>query len=169
MIIRKATLDDLDDIANLERECFPVNEAATKDDFRERLKTYPNHFLLLFLEGKLVAFIDGFCTDDADLTDEMYENPNLHDESGDWQMIFGINTHPDYRMQGNASKLMDCFIIQAKQEKRLGVVLTCKKELLDYYSKFGFVDEGISESVHGGVVWNQMRLAFKGELGCNRY
>lgn len=88
MIIRKATCDDLEDIANLELECFPVNEVATFHDFKERLRVYPNHFLLLFLDDKLVAFVDGFCTSDADLTDDMYENSSLHDEDGDWQMIF---------------------------------------------------------------------------------
>ena len=54
----------------------------------------------------------------------------------------------------------DTLIETAKKEKRLGVVLTCKKQLVSYYSKFGFVDEGISESKHGGEVWNQMRLTF---------
>jgi len=31
---------------------------------------------------------------------------------------------------------------------------------MDYYAKFGFVNEGVSNSVHGGVVWYQMRLTF---------
>ena len=169
MIIRKATYDDLDDIAGLEIECFPVREAATVQDFKERLIKYPNHFLLLFLDNNLVAFVDGLCTDYVDLTDEMYENAQLHDEEGDWQMIFGLNTHPDYRKMGYASRLMECFIDQVRSEKKLGVVLTCKKQMVEFYSKFGFVDEGISESSHGGVVWNQMRLTFDGEQGCKKY
>ena len=32
--------------------------------------------------------------------------------------------------------------------------------LVHYYAKFGFVNEGISGSTHGGVVWYQMRLKF---------
>ena len=32
--------------------------------------------------------------------------------------------------------------------------------LVPYYAKFGFVSEGASESAHGGVQWNQMRLTF---------
>ena len=160
MIIRNATIDDLDDIANLERACFPIAEAATKDDFKRRLEVYPNHFWLLFLEDELVALADGFCTDEADLADDMYENANMHNENGDWQMIFGLITHPDYRKRGYASKLIDRLIEDAKREKRLGVVLTCKRHLVDYYSEFGFVDEGISQSNHGGEVWNQMRLIF---------
>ena len=40
------------------------------------------------------------------------------------------------------------------------VVLTCKERLVHFYAKIGFVDEGISESTHGGVVWHKMRLMF---------
>ena len=36
-------------------------------------------------------------TDSPNLEDEMYENPNLHNEKGEWQMIFGVNTLSDYR------------------------------------------------------------------------
>lgn len=47
----------------------------------------------------------------------------------------------------------------AKKQNRQCIVLTCKKkDLIDFYSKFGFVDEGVSESNHGGEKWNQMRL-----------
>ena len=90
----------------------------------------------------------------------MYQNASLHDESGNWQMIFGLNTLPDYRKKGLAGKLVNQLIDCARAENRLGVVLTCKDDLINYYSKFGFVDEGISESQHGGVVWHQMRLKF---------
>ena len=30
--------------------------------------------------------------------------------------------------------------------------------LLPFYAKFGFVDEGVSASVHGNALWHQMRL-----------
>ena len=161
MIIRTATLNDLDDIHNVENECFSANEAAGRKEFEERLTHYPNHFWLIFDEKKLIAFIDGFVTNEKDLSDEMYEKASLHDETGSWQMIFGVNTLPEYRKQGYASKLINQMINCARKENRLGVVLTCKKELIDFYSKFGFIDEGISESQHGGVVWHQMRLTFK--------
>ena len=49
-------------------------------------------------------------------------------------------------------------IADAKSHGRYGLVLTCKDKLITYYSKFGFVNEDISESVHGNVTWYQMRL-----------
>ena len=156
---------DLDDIASVESVCFPVLEAATKEEFEQRIKYFGNHFWLMFDEGKLIAFVDGFVTDEANLTDEMYENASMHNENGAWQMIFGVNTLPSYRKQGYAGELIKRAITDAKEQGRKGLVLTCKDRLISYYARFGFKNEGVSESVHGNVVWNQMRLTFDEGLG----
>ena len=162
MNIRYATMADLDDIASVESECFPVLEAATKEEFEQRIKYYGNHFWLMFDEGKLIAFVDGFVTDEADLTDDMYENASMHNENGAWQMIFGVNTLPEYRRCGYAKELIKKAILDAGKQNRKGLVLTCKESLVPYYSRFGFVDEGITDkSTHGNVLWHQMRLDFK--------
>ena len=51
-------------------------------------------------------------------------------------------------------------IADARAQGRKGLVLTCKDRLVHYYAKLGFVNEGVSGSTHGGVVWQQMRLTF---------
>lgn len=160
MDIRTATMADLEAVAAVERACFPAAEAATAEQFAERLKYYGEHFWLLFLEGELISFVDGFVTDEKDLTDEMYERAELHDKNGAWQMIFGVNTVPEYRRQGYAELLLRRAIEDARKQGRKGLVLTCKQELVHYYAKLGFMDEGVSASVHGNVVWYQMRLTF---------
>ncbi|MDD4297169.1 MAG: GNAT family N-acetyltransferase, partial [Ruminiclostridium sp.] len=43
---------------------------------------------------------------------------------------------------------------------RKGLILTCKEHMIDYYSKFGFKNKGISNSQHGGAVWYDMILEF---------
>ena len=87
MEIRTASLQDLEDIAALEAACFPVAEAATKAEFAERIQHYGDYFFLLYDKQKLIAFVDGFVTDEQNLTDEMYEKASLHNENGAWQMI----------------------------------------------------------------------------------
>lgn len=159
-MIRKGTIEDAEILSKVEATCFPPNEAATSKEIQERLNVYANHFLLLFEEDRLISFIDGYCTNQRDLTDEMYSDTSMHDEDGDWQMIFGLNTLPSYQRQGYAAKIMNVMINMARQEKRKGLVLTCKDRLVPYYSKFGFKNEDVSSSVHGGVVWYQMRLEF---------
>ncbi len=149
-------------ITAVEQECFPATEAATEEDFRDRLERYGDHFWLLFIDNILVSFADGFVTDERDLTDRMYEDASMHNENGAWQMIFGVNTLPAYRKQGLAGTLINRIIADSEQNGRKGIVLTCKKELIHYYSSFGFINEGVTlKSVHGGVTWYQMRLTFK--------
>ena len=158
--LKRGDLADLSAVAKVERACFPPLEAATEESFRERLKFYGNHFLLLYKEDQLISFVDGFCTNEENLTDLMYEDASLHDEKGIWQMIFGVNTMPSYRRKGIASRMLEEFIRMAKEEGREGLVLTCKKEKIPLYSRLGFSLEGLSESVHGNVEWYQMRLRF---------
>lgn len=160
MEIRMAGMEDLERITAVEQICFPEAEAASNESFQKRLTYYPNHFWLLEDGDVLVGFVNGMVTDCPHLADEMYEHAELHQENGDWQMIFGVDTIPEYRCQGCAAMLLKQVIADAKAQKRKGLVLTCKDRLVHYYAKFGFVDEGISESVHGNVVWHEMRLTF---------
>ena len=160
MLIRTASVNDLDAVTAVEAECFPPAEAATRTEFADRLKVYADHFWLLFDGERLVSFVDGFCTDEQDLTDEMFADASLHKETGAWQMIFGVNTIPSERKKGYAGKLIRQAIADAREQGRKGLVLTCKEEKIPWYAKFGFVNEGLSSSVHGGVPWYQMRLIF---------
>ena len=101
MHIRTATMADLAAITAVEAACFPAAEAATEADFRARLAVYPDHFWLLEDEnGAIVSFVDGLVTDEPTLRDEMYSDASFHDEHGAWQMIFGVNTLPEYRRRG---------------------------------------------------------------------
>ena len=161
MRIRTAVMADLAAVTAVEAACFPAAEAAKEQDFLERLKVYPNHFWLLEDEdGKLISFVNGLVTDESSLRDEMYSDASFHNEQGAWQMIFGVNTLPEYRRQGLAGQVLQRVIADAREQGRKGCVLTCKEALMHYYAAFGFVSEGVSESVHGGVVWYEMRLTF---------
>lgn len=159
--IRTATMDDLDSIAAVEAECFPTAEAATREEFADRIRVYGSHFWLLHEGDRLVSFVDGFVTDKEDLTDEMYEKADMHRENGAWQMIFGVNTIPAYRRRGLAGLLLKRAIADAREQGRKGLVLTCKDHLVSYYAGFGFENEGISDkSTHGNAAWHQLRLRF---------
>ena len=160
MEIRKATLDDLKEIAAVEAECFPAAEAASEESLRKRLSVFADHFWLLFDGDKMVGFVNVMVTDEPDLSDEMYDDASMHNPDGKWQMIFGVDTIPEYRRQGCAGKVLSRVIEDARKQGREGLVLTCKDKLIHYYAKFGFENEGLSKSVHGDAVWYQMRLKF---------
>ncbi len=160
MRIRTASMEDLDEVTAIEAACFPPAEAAGREDFAARLASYPEHFWLLEEDGRIVSFINGMVSDEPILRDEMYADASLHDEGGAWQMIFGVNTLPGYRRRGLAGLVMERVIADARAQGRKGCVLTCKEGLVHYYGKFGYVNEGLSDSTHGGAVWYDMRLTF---------
>ena len=85
-------------------------------------------FLIAFDGDTPIGFIDGFVSDDEILTDEMFADASLYNPNGAWQMIFGLNTMPEYRNRGVGGKLIEAFIDLARKENRKGVILTCKEE-----------------------------------------
>ena len=162
VIIRMAEKKDLDTIIEIESICFPKEEAATPKSFRERFKVFPENFIVAELknEKKLIGFIDGCTTDVPDLPDILYEKASLHKKDGDYQTVFGIDTLPDYRRQGVGEHLMNALINLSKKREKKGIVLTCKDYLIHFYEKFGYKNQGVSKSCHGGAKWNDMLLLF---------
>jgi len=158
VIIRQADISDIDNVADLEKSCFPISEAADRTAFELRLRAYPECFWLLERDGQIISMINGMTTNAKNLCDEMYSGTDMYASDGKWLMIFGVATAPAYQKRSFVSKLMERFIEDTKKQKRCGIVLTCKEELIRFYSRFGFVSEGISVSEHGGAEWYQMRL-----------
>ena len=84
MVIKHASRKDIAALTAVATACFPPAEAATEKEFIDRVQYYGNHFWLLYEGDKLLAFVDGFVTDEPDLTDVMYEDAALHNEQGAW-------------------------------------------------------------------------------------
>lgn len=162
MNIRHAVTADLDILAQIEAASYPKAEGASRESIRRRLERFPNCFWLLENDrGQILSFINGMLTRQTDLTDDMYDDPSLHDEAGPWLMIFSVVTHPDHRGKGYAGQVMERVIEDMTAQGRKGIVLTCKERLLDFYAQFGYVNEGLSASTHGDVSWYQMRLTIQ--------
>ena len=160
MEIRYAKLADAKAIAEVEAACFPAAEAASLASIENRLQHYANHFWLLEENGRLVGFANGMVSNEDHLLDEMFDHGDMHDENGKWQLIFGLDTLPEYRCRGCGEWLLNRAIEDARKQGRAGLILTCKERLIHYYEKLGFVKEGLSESTHGGAAWYDMRLTF---------
>ena len=164
MLIRTAALPDLEEAVYIEDLIFPGNMEAARAMIKERLEVYPEHYWLLLDDAceppKVIGMIDGFVTDIPDLEDRMFDHPEMHDENGAWQMLFGLEVLPEYRKQGCAAMLVNHVIECARNQGRKGIVLTCEEHLIHYYERFGFKNEGISPSKLIGKIWYQMRYTF---------
>lgn len=159
MNIRHADLNDLDALADIESASYPAAEGASRESIKARIEHFPECFWILENDnGEILSFINGMLTDRADLTDDMYDDPSMHDKDGKRLMIFSVVTHPNHLNCGYASKVMRRLIEDMTAEGKEGIVLTCKEKLLGFYFRFGFENEGVSVSTHGDAVWYQMRL-----------
>lgn len=160
MEVREANRADLEEIIIIESECFPIAEAAKEEDIRKRFDAFKENFIVAVEEGKVVGFINGCTTDKPELPDELYHDTKLHNPNGDYQTVFGLDVLPNFRNKGIAEKLLNSFIELSKERGKKGMVLTCKDHLVHYYEKFGFKNQGVSDSSHGGAKWNDMILFF---------
>lgn len=158
--IRRVSLEDLDAVTEVEARCFPKAEAAAMASFEQRIKTFPESFFIAEIDEKIIGLINGCIINETVIYDELYSDAALHIPDGDYQTIFGLDVIPEYRNQGIAAQLMNHMIEVSRLKRRKGVILTCKEKLIHYYEKFGYVNKGISKSVHGGSKWYDMILVF---------
>ena len=160
-VIRPAGAGDLEAVAMIESVCFPPAQAASQESLARRLELFGPSFMVAQdgADGPVIGFINGTVCNAPKISDDMYENIT-YDPRGDYQMIFGLDVLPRYRGQGVARMLMEAMIRLAWDEGRRGLALTCREHLIDFDESFGYVNEGVSGSVHGGVLWDDMRLIF---------
>lgn len=158
VIIRGVRPDELDQVAKIETACFPAAEAAPREALEKRLAAFPKSFLVAERDGKLVGFINGCVTNSPVIFDELFSNARLHIPDGENQTVFGLDVLPEYRRQGIAALLMKAFIELARRTGRKSVILTCKERLIPYYESFGYINNGLSKSTHGGAHWFDMTL-----------
>jgi len=156
--IRRVQLNDIERVAEIEAVCFPETEAATRKSFEDRITAFPEYFLVAEVEGLVIGFINGCVTNSSVIYDELFYSTEYHIPDGKNVAIFGLDVIPEYRKQGIAARLMNQFIQLAKDTDRTRAILTCKGQLVHYYKSFGYVNNGVSKSTHGGAEWFDMTL-----------
>lgn len=156
MHIRRVEAADIEQVAALEKACFPISQAATKESLKQRIAHFPNSFLVMENEGSIIAMINGCVSNQTTICDAMYADCSYHEEDGSYQAVFGLDVHPDYQHRGIAHQMMEALAETAIQAKRKGIILTCKEEKISFYTSMGFQNLGVSSSQHGGVIWYDM-------------
>lgn len=160
LLIRPAMPEDCETIAYIEKLCFSSTEAAPLESIRERQKLFTHTFLVACLDTTIVGFINGCVTQQPHITDDLFHSTALHDDQAPTQMVFSLAVHPEYQHQGIAIRLMHAFIEIARMNKKKRLTLTCKKERIPFYEQFGYINEGLAQSTHGGSTWYNMTIHF---------
>lgn len=159
--IRIVQEQDLGRCFEIETVSYSGDEAATREKISKRIKAYPEGFIVLENDREIIGFINSGATHEVELSDEDFKELVGHDSEGKHIVILSVVVHPAYQGKGMASKLMKSFIDRMGALGKSDVYLICQTELIEMYSRYGFVNLGKSDSDHGGMSWNEMSLSLQ--------
>jgi ribosomal protein S18 acetylase RimI-like enzyme len=154
--LRNVKPTDLEQLLRIENEGFPIEEAATKEVFIERIQMIANTFIVADKDGEILGFINGPVINQPYITDDLFTGIKRNPKRGGYQSVLGLAVCKKARNQGVGGILLKKMEDLVKVNDREGMTLTCKKELVPFYEKKGFISHGLSESKHGGVSWYNM-------------
>ncbi|HIQ75281.1 MAG TPA: GNAT family N-acetyltransferase [Candidatus Cottocaccamicrobium excrementipullorum] len=144
--------------AEIERICFPPQEACTQERMLKRVSAAPELFLTAEEKstGRLAGFLNGIATDEEVFRDEFFTDIQLHNPKGRNVMLLGLDVLPQHRGQGLASMLMEQYLGKEQRKGRKKIFLTCLPDKVKMYEKMGFKDHGLADSSWGGEQWHEM-------------
>ena len=125
MLIRLMEERDLEQVAELERECFSTPWSYSA--FKSELKNENSIYLIAEIESRIVA------------------QGGLH-IIGDEGEIMNVSVNPNYRKQHIAFELLNILIEQGKARGILAFTLEVRKgnhSARGLYEKLGFLEEGV--------------------------
>lgn len=158
---REIRPEEAEQAAEIERVCFPPNEACSREMMIKRVKKAPELFLVAVdrQTGRLAGFLNGLSTDEEAFRDEFFTDADLYDPKGRNVMLLGLDVLPGYRMQGLARELVRLYSEREKERGRGRLLLTCLDAKVEMYEKMGFKDLGIANSAWGGEEWHEMEYS----------
>ncbi|RDU37212.1 histone acetyltransferase [Neobacillus piezotolerans] len=162
--LRNVQPTDLEQLLTIENEGFSKEEAATKDAFVERIRLIPDTFIVAEREGEILGYINGPIINQPYITDDLFEKITGNPKRGGFLSVLGLAVSKQARNQGIAKILINKMEELVEENEREGITLTCKQDLVPFYERYGFVNQGLSESQHGGVRWfNMVKLRENGD------
>ncbi|MDR1605818.1 MAG: GNAT family N-acetyltransferase [Streptococcaceae bacterium] len=156
MNIRHVTVADLAAIYQIEVNNFSAAEAATYEGMKDRISKIPDTFLVAEIDGQVAGYIEGPAVATRHLTDDLFETVVENAQTGGYIAVTSLSVAERFKGQLVGTRLIAALKELARQQKREGINLTCHDYLIAYYEKNGFINEGQSQSTHGGAVWYDM-------------
>lgn len=155
-MIRHVENSDLAVIYEIETSNFSEAEAASYEAIKLRIMTIPDTFLVAEIDGQIAGYIEGPAIHSRHLTDDLFEKVVENPKTGGYIAVTSLSVAADFKGQSVGTQLIAALKALAKRQARQGIVLTCHDYLIGYYEKNGFVNEGQSQSAHGGAIWYDM-------------
>lgn len=153
MEIRNAQAPDLQQIMAIEATGFTPDEAASELAMAERIEKISDSFLVAEVDQEILGYVVGPVISERFIQDDLFEKCLANPQAGGYQSILSLAVAPLAQQKGVAGNLLVALAENARNHQRQGITLTCLGELIPFYEKYGFKNEGISDSQHAGEVW----------------
>ena len=145
----------------IETSAYEGDEAATLEKITQRLAEYPQGFLILEIEGKVVGFINSGCAFEVEMADEAFKELIGHAPEAPNVIVLSVVVDPAYQQQGNAEALMVEFVKRMIAMEKKSIHLMCREQHVPLYEKFGYLYIKPSASDHGGMLWHEMIMTLQ--------
>ena len=155
--VRQVRLNDLEACAEIEDVAYG-GHGATRERIERRIHEYPEGFWVAVSGQQVVGFINSGCVLKDSIGDEKLKDLEGHDPAGKNRVIFSLAVQPGFQGLGIGRLLMDRFIHESRQAGKGIILLICRRKLLGYYERFGFVYRSPSQATYGGFRWHEMAL-----------
>lgn len=139
MVLRKVTMQDLDQIIALENIGFSPEEAATPEALKLRIEQIQETFIVAEKNDEVIGYINGPVIKERYISDDLFKNVSTNNSEGGYISVLGLVVAPNYQGQGIAGRLLNYFENLAKNQHRHGVTLTCRESLISFMKNMGIV------------------------------
>lgn len=157
-LFRAATEEDIRELAEIEKICFPENEACSYEEVQDRVEKIPEDFLIAFdqVNKKIAGYMSGIHSGSEVFLDEFFQNASLQEKGAKHCFLLGLEVRPEYQGKGLASQIMNRYIDMEEERGTEKIFLTCHTHFVPFYSGFGYEHLGKSPSTWGGESWEDM-------------
>ena len=155
---RDAQLADADRCFEIETSAYEGDEAATHAKISKRIESYPEGFLILELDGKVIGFINCGCAHEVEMSDEEFKELIGHYPDAQNVVIMSVVIDPASQGKGYSRALMDEFVGRMRRMGKKMIYLMCKEHHVPLYEKLGYGYLRQSTSTHGGMAWHEMNM-----------
>ena len=158
MIIRQASLADLDAIHRIELENFSPKEAISREILAKHIETISTTFLVAEKKGKILGYLEGPIRSERHLHDVSFtlEIEDCHSIDGGFISLTSLSISKEAQGLGVGRALLEAMKEIAIADERHGINLTCHDYLTAYYERHDFVNEGQSKSTYADEIWYDM-------------
>jgi len=142
------TLNDLEQVLDLQRRCYPPQYHEPMSGFDNKLRRSPGSSWLAVSSGQTVAYLVTLPVDEAHF-------PALHasdwqaPEQARWLYLHDLAVDPAHRGGGAGQRLIDQALAQARDLGLGGLALVAVQGSQPYWSRHGFRPQSVT---HAGLL-----------------